>query len=170
MDLYILPCISTILLPQHPTILFDQHEQQQTNRHTFINTHGIGIKTIEIKASVELAQSTPKFLYIADANRGNPAPNEDLKRSFPARTDAAYAGYASGSQFSTELNKRNVPILKKEDPTTGMIQLISDRALHPNQKRQIGIKKPPTHAGGRRASGLILPFSSNFGSTYLYIQ
>jgi hypothetical protein len=38
---------------------------------------------------------TPSLLYIADANKGKPAPKEDRMKSLPARTDAAYSGYAS---------------------------------------------------------------------------
>lgn len=30
----------------------------------------MGIKAMEMNAKVELAQPTPRFLYIADANRG----------------------------------------------------------------------------------------------------
>jgi hypothetical protein len=47
------------------------------------------MKAIDKKPNVELAQLTPKLLYIADAKRGKPAPNEDLIKSFPAKTDAA---------------------------------------------------------------------------------
>lgn len=56
----------------------------------------MGIKTIDKNASVELAQLTPRLLYIALANKGNPAPKADRNRSFPAKTEAAYIGYASG--------------------------------------------------------------------------
>lgn len=75
------------------------------------STKGIGMKAIEMKASVDEAQATPRFLYIAEANNGcnpvsrlshqerhvltKPAPNIDLKKSFPANTLAAYSGYAS---------------------------------------------------------------------------
>jgi hypothetical protein len=56
---------------------------------TFIKTSGIGMNIIDKNASVELAHPTPRLLYMADANKGNPAPKADRKRSFPASTDAA---------------------------------------------------------------------------------
>jgi len=59
---------------------------------TLINTKGIGMKAMEINASVELAQPTPKSMYMAEAKRGNPAPKADLMKSLPASTDAAYSG------------------------------------------------------------------------------
>ena len=37
----------------------------------------------------ELAQPTPRLLYIAAANKGKPAPKLDLIKSFPAYTEAA---------------------------------------------------------------------------------
>jgi hypothetical protein len=59
------------------------------------NTNGIGMKAMDKNPNVELAHPTPRFLYIADAKSGNPAPKLDLIKSFPANTDAAYAGYAT---------------------------------------------------------------------------
>lgn len=50
------------------------------------------MNTIDRNASVELAQLVPRFVYIAFANSGNPAPNAERNRSFPARTEAAYVG------------------------------------------------------------------------------
>lgn len=50
------------------------------------------MKAIEMKASVELAQLTPSFVYIALAKSGNPAPKAERMKSFPARTEAAYSG------------------------------------------------------------------------------
>lgn len=90
-DLYIFPSILTILLPQRATSLSSlaYTERKGERTLTFIKTSGIGINTIDKNASVELAHPTPRFLYIADANRGNPAPNTDRKRSLPASTDAA---------------------------------------------------------------------------------
>jgi len=52
----------------------------------------MGINATDRNAKVELAQGTPRFLYIAPANKGKPAPKLDLIRSFPAKTDAAYSG------------------------------------------------------------------------------
>lgn len=46
------------------------------------------MKVIDRNASNELAHPTPSLLYIADANSGNPAPNDDRMKSFPANTDA----------------------------------------------------------------------------------
>jgi hypothetical protein len=53
------------------------------------NTKGIGIKAIDRNPNVELAQPTPRQLYIAAANNGNPAPKLDLIKLFPAYTEAA---------------------------------------------------------------------------------
>lgn len=75
----------------------------------------MGMKAIEMKASVLLAQPTPRSMYIAEAKRGkpvfdnlrqhsfeirevsdcpknSPAPKADLIKSFPASTEAAYSG------------------------------------------------------------------------------
>jgi hypothetical protein len=76
----------------------------------------MGMKTIDRNPKMELAQPIPSFLYIAEANEGKPAPNADLIRSFPAKTDAAYSGYASGRYVRTELKRRNVPIEKNPLP------------------------------------------------------
>jgi hypothetical protein len=38
-------------------------------------------------------------------------------------------------------------------PMTGTIQCTLERAHQPNQKRQMGMQKAPTNAGGRRSSG-----------------
>jgi len=35
------------------------------------------------------AHPTPNFLYIAEANNGNPAPKLERMKSFPANTEAA---------------------------------------------------------------------------------
>ena len=40
------------------------------------------MKAIDKNPSVELAHPTPRLLYIADANSGNPAPKLDLMKSF----------------------------------------------------------------------------------------
>ena len=65
---------------------------KERQQHTLIKTNGIGMKAIEMKASVELAQLTPKSVYIALAKSGNPAPKAERMKSFPARTEAAYSG------------------------------------------------------------------------------
>lgn len=54
------------------------------------------MNAIDKNANVELAHAIPKFLYIAVANSGNPAPKLLLMKIFPASTLAAYSGYASG--------------------------------------------------------------------------
>jgi hypothetical protein len=41
------------------------------------------------------------------------------------------------------MKRRNVPTLKKPEPIIGIIQDILLRALHPNQNRQMGMKKLP---------------------------
>lgn len=51
------------------------------------------------------------------------------------------------------------------EPTIGMIQWILGRADQPNQKRQMGMQKAPTKAGGRRFSGFSSPLELNWGST-----
>lgn len=50
------------------------------------------MKAILKNPKVELAHATPRFSYIAVANRGKPAPNELLMKSLPASTLAAYSG------------------------------------------------------------------------------
>jgi hypothetical protein len=47
------------------------------------------MNTINRNPKVELAQPTPKLLYAANANNGNPAPKLDLMKSFLAKTEAA---------------------------------------------------------------------------------
>ena len=47
-------------------------------------------------ANKVLAHPTPRFLYMAVAKSGNPAPNELRMKSLPASTLAARVGYASG--------------------------------------------------------------------------
>ncbi len=47
-------------------------------------------------ASVLLAHAMPRSSYIAFAKSGKPAPKLLLNKSLPARTLAAYSGYASG--------------------------------------------------------------------------
>lgn len=54
------------------------------------------MNAIERNASVELAWVTPRFLYIAVATSGDPAPKELLMKALPASTLAADSGYASG--------------------------------------------------------------------------
>ena len=54
---------------------------------------------------------------------------------------------------------------KKPEPMMGMIQWMPRRADQPNQKRQIGMQKAPTKAGGRRFSGVSSPLALNWGST-----
>ena len=54
-----------------------------------------------------------------------------------------------------------------------MMGIIQERwgpawADQPNQKRQIGMQKAPTKAGGSLFSGCNSPFSLNWGSTTLY--
>lgn len=56
----------------------------------------MGMKAMARKPSKLEAQPTPSLSYMALANRGKPAPKEDLMKSLPAKTDAAYSGYASG--------------------------------------------------------------------------
>jgi len=56
---------------------------------------GIGTNAQARSASIVLAQPTPRLRYVAPANRGNPAPNMERIKSFPASTLAAYVGYAS---------------------------------------------------------------------------
>lgn len=41
----------------------------------------MGMNAIERNPKVELAHATPRFLYIAVAKRGNPAPKDDRIRS-----------------------------------------------------------------------------------------
>lgn len=107
----------------------------------------MGTNATPKKANVLLAQSTPKFLYIADAKTGKPAPKALRNRSLPAKTLAVYAGYASARYGSTAWNNKNAAIPKKLDPMIGTIQWMSLRLLHPNQNRQMGTKKLPTIAG-----------------------
>lgn len=59
------------------------------------STNGIGINRIDNPPNNELAPPTPNFVYIAFANSGKPAPKLDLMKSLPAKTEAAYSGYAS---------------------------------------------------------------------------
>jgi hypothetical protein len=59
---------------------------------TMYRTKGIGMNAIAKNPRRELAQPTPRFLYIADANNGKPAPKAERMKSLPARTEAAYAG------------------------------------------------------------------------------
>ena len=69
--------------------MFEMTGRDDGSQRTLINTNGMGMKAMEIKASVLLAQSTPKSVYIAFAKRGKPAPKADLIKSLPASTDAA---------------------------------------------------------------------------------
>ena len=59
------------------------------------STNGIGMKRMDKKPSSDEAQSIPSFLYMAVANNGKPAPKLERMKSLPAKTEAAYAGYAS---------------------------------------------------------------------------
>ena len=49
-----------------------------------------------MNAKVLLAQPTPKFLYMAPANKGKPAPKQLRNKSLPAMTLGMCLGYASG--------------------------------------------------------------------------
>lgn len=112
------------------------------------NRNEIGMKAMESNANVELAHATPRSLYIAVATNGNPAPNGNRMKSFPASTEAAYSGHASGRCLRILSRSRNVPTEKKAEAIIGMIQWISGLADHPNQKRQMGIQNAPIKAGG----------------------
>ncbi len=48
------------------------------------------------------------------------------------------------------MKRRKAPTLKKPLPMMGRIQGREAREVQPNQKRQIGMQKAPTKAGGRR--------------------
>lgn len=48
---------------------------------TLYKRNGMGMNAIERNPKVELAHATPRFLYIAVAKRGNPAPKDDRIRS-----------------------------------------------------------------------------------------
>ena len=78
-----------------------QNEKQISNRDprkrkifllTLCSANGIGINTIPKNASKVLAHPTPKFLYMAVAKAGKPAPKELRMKSLPASTEAAYSG------------------------------------------------------------------------------
>jgi len=56
---------------------------------------GMGTNAQARRARSVLAQPTPRLTYIALAKSGKPAPNMERMKSFPARTLAAYMGYAS---------------------------------------------------------------------------
>ena len=56
---------------------------------------GMGTNAQARSASRVLAQPTPRLRYVAPAKSGNPAPNMERMKSFPASTLAAYVGYAS---------------------------------------------------------------------------
>ena len=61
---------------------------------------------------------------------------------------------------STELKRRNAPGVKNVVPIIGTIQWTSARDDHPNQNSEMGMKNPPTHAGGNRSSGFMFPFTN----------
>lgn len=63
------------------------------------NKNGIGINSRLRNANVELAHSGPRFAYMPDANKGNPAPNRFRIRMTPASALAAYVWYASTTKF-----------------------------------------------------------------------
>ena len=50
------------------------------------------MKRMDKNPSSDDAHPTPKLLYIAAANNGNPAPKLDRIKSLPAKTEAAYSG------------------------------------------------------------------------------
>ena len=56
----------------------------------------MGMNAMLMNAKVLLAQPTPKFLYMAPANKGKPAPKQLRNKSLPAMTLGMCLGYASG--------------------------------------------------------------------------
>lgn len=84
--LQILACVSGVIPAKHWTILHFRKRQTVSENpclairdpccegveHTLIKTNGMGMKAIEMKASVLLAQPTPRSMYIAEAKRGKP--------------------------------------------------------------------------------------------------
>ena len=55
-------------------------------------------------------------------------------------------------------------MVNQAEPMMGRIQWIEGRADQPNQRRQTGMMKAPTKAGGSRFSGLSSPEALNWGS------
>lgn len=96
------------------------------------NTNGTGINATVKNPNRLLAHPTPRRAYMAFANSGNAAPNDDRTRSLPAYTEATYFGYASPRYVSTDMKSKNAPTLKKALPMMGMIQCTAARADHPN--------------------------------------
>ena len=93
---YCLTVLNMQLSAKYPKTSFLKKREQGRVRLTLYSRNGIGMNAIDRNPNVELAQPTPKFLYMAVANSGNPAPKLLLMKSFPASTLAAYSGYASG--------------------------------------------------------------------------
>lgn len=73
----------------------------------------------------------------------------------------------SRSHTSTALNIISAPMGNNDEPIMGTIQWTAGLEVHPNQKRQIGMQKAATKAGGSLSSGFSSPSSLNFGSVYL---
>lgn len=60
-------------------------------------TNGYGMNSNDKHPSNVQAQPTPRLRNIWVAKRGKAPPKDDRKKSFPARTEAAYFGYALAS-------------------------------------------------------------------------
>lgn len=68
-----------------------------------IGTYGSGAIKVVNPASSAVAPTVPSLAYIAGANRGNPAANDERIALFAAIADAAIGRYATTRYVKTEL-------------------------------------------------------------------
>jgi len=75
----------------------------------------------------------PKVMNIGLENITHPAANAARKRSFPAKSDAAYCGYESGRYTNTHWKMMKFEVTRITTPIIDTIQCTEARAVHPMQ-------------------------------------
>jgi hypothetical protein len=85
-------------------------------------THGSGAITVVNPASSAVAPTVPSLEYIAGANKGNPAANDERNALFEAIADAAIGRYATTRYVNTELKTKYNPVPKGIEAMMGTIQ------------------------------------------------
>lgn len=76
----------------------------------------------ESPANSAVAPTVPSLLYIAGANRGNPAAKDERSALFPAIAEAASGRYAVTRYVKVEVKTHATPKPNGTDPIMGRIQ------------------------------------------------
>jgi hypothetical protein len=110
-------------------------------------TQGIGIIAKDMNPKSDVAQPIPRASYMKVTHKGKTHPTVYRARLLAPMAEAVYfAPYVSVRYIVAAIKIKRLPHPKNASAITGQIQWMSDRAVHANQNKEIGMRKLPAIA------------------------